>query len=91
MQVRVLNVENSLLGTDWIDANEAYKANNFIPVEYQDPALDMTYYENGNPNPLIRKVTFGPTTRTGALQVRLRVNGGQTYDSINVISPGYLA
>lgn len=91
MQVRVLNTDTPSLGTDWIDANEAYPANAFIPEEYQDPALDLTYYADGETNPDIRKITFGPTTRTGQLQVRLKINGDQHYDDITVISPFYLA
>jgi hypothetical protein len=91
MQVRVLNTDNASLGTDWIDANEAYPANAFIPEEYQDPALDLTYYDDGETNPDIRKITFGPTTRTGQLQVRLKINGDQHYDDVTVISPSYLA
>lgn len=83
-QLRVFNSDNLSLGTDWINFNESYPANSFIPVEYDDPALDLTYYEDGIPNPIVRKVTFGPTTRTGMVTVRLRTTGYGFHQFSNV-------
>lgn len=83
-QLRVLNTDDLALGTDWINFNESYPANSFVPVEYGDPALDLTYYEDGVPDPTIRKVTFGPTTRTGMVSVRLRTTGYGFHQFSNV-------
>ena len=87
IQLRVWNEDNPSLGTDWIDCNESYPANNFIPYEYDDPALDLSYYEYGIPNPTTRKITFGPTTRTGEVQVRIRITGCQQYTDIDMLYP----
>lgn len=86
-QVRVRNDDNSSLGTDWIDGNEAYPANGFKPKDYGDPALDLTYYEGGIPNATVRKISFGPTTRTGNLSVRVRYTGGQTFGNVTLLYP----
>lgn len=71
-------------GVDWIDFNSSYPANGFIPVDYGDPALDLTYY-TGEVDPTIRKVTFGPTTRTGNVSVRLRKTGCQVFSNVELI------
>lgn len=86
LQIRVFNAENPALGTDWIDANEAYPANGLTPYEYGDPALDLTYYTESI-NPALRKITFGPTTRTGELQARIKISGGQSYTTITKTYP----
>ena len=87
IQLRVVNEDNLSLGMDWVDANESYPANGFIPYEYDDPALDLTYYDYGIPRPLVRKITFGPTTRTGNVQVRIRVNGCQQFTDVSMLYP----
>lgn len=87
IQTRVRNNDNTSLGTDWIDANEAYPANGFKPVDYGDAALDLTYYSGGIPDATIRKISFGPTTRTGNLTVRVRYTGGQTFGNVTLLYP----
>ena len=84
IQVRVQNDINSSLSTDWIDANEAYPANSFIPKDYGDPALDLTYYSGGFTDPIVRKVTFGPTTRTGYLVARVRYTPGISFGNVEL-------
>jgi len=87
IQARVRNNDTPSIGTDWVDANEAYPANGFKPVDYGDPALDLTYYSGGIPNATIRKISFGPTTRTGNLTVRVRYTGGQTFGNVTLLYP----
>ena len=87
IQTRVRNGDNATLGTDWIDANEAYPANGFKPVDYGDAALDLTYYSGGIPDATVRKISFGPTTRTGNLTVRVRYTGGQTFGNVTLLYP----
>lgn len=86
-QARVRNDENGSLGTDWIDGNEAYPANGFKPNDYGDAALDLTYYSGGIPDATVRKISFGPTTRTGNLSVRVRYTGGQTFGNVTILYP----
>lgn len=87
IELKVRNEENHLLGTDWLDANESYPANSFIPVNTGDPSLDLSYYENGAPNSTIRKITFGPTTRTGEVLVRVRSTGATVYSNVKLNYP----
>lgn len=86
-QLRVYNDDDPSKGTDWLDINESYPANAFIPFDYDDPALDITYYDLGKPDPTTRKITFGPTTRTGMVQVRLKLNGDQHYANVTMLYP----
>lgn len=53
--------------TDWLDANSKYISGN--PVNYNDAALDVD-----NSTATQRTITFGSTTRTGEVQVRIRGN-----------------
>lgn len=87
LQVRVKNDTTPTSSTDWVDANESYPANSFKPADYNDPALDLTYYEGGIPDATVRKITFGPTTKTGNLTARIRVVGTMSYSNISLIYP----
>lgn len=86
-QLKVRNDDDSLLGTGWVDINRAYPANGFSPYDYNDPALDVTYYTDGVPDPLVRKVSFGPTSRTGNVSVRLRKTGTQVLGNVTMLYP----
>lgn len=87
LQLRVENDADASKSTDWIDGNEAYPANSFKPVDYTDPALDLTYYSGGVPDATIRKITFGPTTRTGNLTARVRYSGGKSFGNVELVYP----
>lgn len=86
-QLKVRNDANSLIGTGWLDINRSYPADGSSPYEYNDPALDVTYYTDGTPDPLVRKVTFGPTSRTGNVTVRLRKTGTQVLGNVTLLYP----
>ncbi len=86
-QLAIRNESNSSMGTEFLDMNKAYPANGFVPVDYDDSALDLSYYTSGIPDPTLRKVTFGPTTRTGNVIVRIRKTGSQVYSNVTLIYP----
>jgi hypothetical protein len=63
IQLRVVGSSS----TDWLDANSKYISGN--PVNYNDAALDVD-----NSTATQRTITFGATSRTGEVQVRIRGN-----------------
>lgn len=87
LQLRVIDDTTPSNSTDWIDANESYPANSFKPVDYGDPAVDLTYYAGGIPDATVRKITFGPTTRTGNLTVRARYTGDKSFGNVALVYP----
>ena len=64
--------------TGWLDANSAYSAG--TPVNNGDAALDF-----GASTATSKRVTFGATTRTGVVYVRIGLNTGssKTFTSIS--------
>lgn len=63
IQLRVVGSSS----TDWLDANSKYISGN--PVNYNEAALDVD-----NSTATQRTITFGSTSRTGEVQVRIRGN-----------------